>query len=62
MPVTTSPTSSVGFVVYQVYVNGKALSDIPLDVRVEQTWGQHDLVSVRIEYNRMRPASSIYVP
>lgn len=61
MPVSTSPASSVGFVVYQVYVNGKPLSDIPLDVRVEQTWGQHDLVSVRIEYNRMRPAGSIYV-
>lgn len=57
----SSAVLPTGFVVYQIYVNGQLVTDIPLDVRIAQTWGLHDLVSVRIEYNRMRPASSISV-
>lgn len=49
----------VGPVVYQIYVNGKLIPDLPLDVTVKQTWGQHDIVSVRIEYNRGFPMAAI---
>jgi hypothetical protein len=49
----------VGPVVYAVYVNGVRVTDVILDTRIEATWGQHDMVSVRIEYNRMYPMSTI---
>lgn len=42
----------VGPVVYQIYVNGTQVTDPALDVSLEQTWGCHDIFSVRIEYNR----------
>jgi hypothetical protein len=49
----------VGPVVYQIYVNGRLIPDLPLDVWVEQTWGQHDIFAVRIEYNRGYPMNTI---
>jgi hypothetical protein len=52
-------TVPVGLVVYAVLVNGVKVTDVVLDVRIETTWGQHDLVSVRIEYNRMYPMATI---
>jgi hypothetical protein len=49
----------VGPVVYQIYVNGTLVSDPALDVSIEQTWGCHDIFTVRIEYNRGYPMNSI---
>jgi hypothetical protein len=49
----------VGPVVYAAFVNGVRVTDVILDVRIEETWGQHDLVTIRIEYNRMYPMSTI---
>lgn len=48
-PVSTGP---VGPVVYQVYVNNTLVTDWVLDVEIMQTWGYHDMVVLRIEYNR----------
>lgn len=39
-------------VVYAIYVNGTPIPDLPLDVSLWQTWGCHDMFTVRIEYNR----------
>ena len=49
-----SPVSSgpVGPVVYSVYVNNTLVTDWVLDVEIMQTWGYHDLVVLRVEYNR----------
>lgn len=49
----------VGPVVYQIYVNGTLIPDLPLDVWLDQTWGQHDIFAIRIEYNRGYPMNSI---
>lgn len=49
----------VGPVVYQIFVNGLAIPDLANNVTVEQVWGQHDMVSIRIEYNQGRNMSSI---
>lgn len=49
----------VGFVVYSISVNGTPISDLPLDVSLQQTWGQHDIFTVRIEYNRGYPMNTI---
>ena len=49
----------VGPVVYQVTVNGTPVTDIILDVRLDQTWGCHDIFAIRIEYNRGYPMNSI---
>lgn len=49
----------VGPVVYSIVVNGVVTKDLPLDVRLEQTWGNHDLFTLRIEYNRLYPMASI---
>lgn len=51
---STSPVSPgpVGPVVYQVTVNGAVVTDFILDVEIMQTWGYHDMVILRIEYNR----------
>lgn len=49
----------VGPVVYAIYVNGALIPDLPLDSRLSQTWGQHDIFSVRIEYNRLYPMGTI---
>lgn len=52
-------TTPVGLVVYSVTVNGTQISDLPLDVSLTQTWGNHDIFTVRIEYNRGYPMNSI---
>lgn len=39
-------------VVYAVAINGAATSEVIQNVYVEQAWGQHDIVAIRIEYNR----------
>jgi hypothetical protein len=49
----------VGPVVYAIFVNGVSIPDLPLDSRLCQAWGQHDLFAVRIEYNRLFPMSTI---
>lgn len=49
----------VGPVVYQISVNGTQIPDMPLDVSLEQTWGCHDVFTVRIEYNRGASMASI---
>lgn len=49
----------VGPVVYQIFVNGVQIPDLPLDVSLEQTWGMHDMYTVRIEYNRGSNMASI---
>lgn len=49
----------VGPVVYQVSVNGRLIPDKPSDVSIDQAWGQHEVVSIRIEYNRGTNMSAI---
>lgn len=49
----------VGPVVYAIYVNGTLIPDLPLDSRLSQTWGQHDIFAIRIEYNRLFPMGTI---
>lgn len=46
-------TQKVGPVVYAVYVNEVLSREFPLDVELIQTWGQHDIFYLRIEYQRM---------
>jgi hypothetical protein len=54
-------STQVGPVVYSIYVNGVLIQDKPLDARLKQTWGQHDLWAIRIEYNRLFPMNAIQV-
>jgi hypothetical protein len=42
----------LGPVVYSIYVNGTLATETPLDVTLEQCWGEHEMFSVRIEYPR----------
>lgn len=52
-PVTANAsTSTVGPIVYGIYINGVLSKDFPLDVELVQNWGQHDMFYVRIEYQR----------
>ena len=56
--------SAVGPVIYQVKVNGAIATngvsaDWILDAELNQTWGRHDVVVLRIEYNRMFKMQSI---
>jgi hypothetical protein len=44
----------VGPVVYSVTVNGTLITDFPLDVELEQCWGNHDIFTIRIEYPRTK--------
>lgn len=46
-------------VVYAVYVNGKTVADVILNVSIEMGWGMHDIATVRIEYNRGEDMSAI---
>lgn len=39
-------------VVYAVAVNGVSVTETILNVSVEMEWGKHDIVGLRIEYNR----------
>jgi phage protein D len=43
-----------GQVIYKILVNGKTVTDLPLDVELRQEFGAHDTFSLRIEYNRAR--------
>lgn len=52
-------TIPVGPVVYSITVNGTVIPDLPLDVSLKQTWGCHDIFTVRIEYNRATAMGSI---
>lgn len=52
-------TQPVGFVVYSVTVNGTPVTYPVLDVSLSQTWGQHDIFTVRMEYNRGYAMSTI---
>lgn len=45
-------TTPVTPVVYAIYVNGVLSKEFPLDVELRQTWGQHDLFFIRIEYQK----------
>lgn len=56
----TTPTP-VPPVVYQVSVNGTRITDFPLDMTLQQTWGEHDVATIRIEYNRAFPVGDIMV-
>jgi hypothetical protein len=40
-------------VVYSIFINGTQSQEFPLDVELRQTWGQHDIFYVRIEYQKM---------
>ena len=42
--------SAVGPVTYAIFVNGRKITEFPLDVELRQSWGQHDLFYIRIEY------------
>lgn len=44
--------SAVGPVIYTVKVNGVVTKDLILDVELNQTWGYHDVMVLRVEYNR----------
>lgn len=48
-------------VIYAIYVNGLQVQDQPLDARLSQTWGMHDMWAIRIEYNRLYPMNTIQV-
>lgn len=45
--------SLVGPIVYAIYINGILSKEFPVDVELSQTWGQHDMFYIRIEYQRM---------
>lgn len=51
--------TAVGPVVYAVTVNGSPVTDPPLNAALTQAWGQHDIFTIRIEYNRGSPMNSI---
>jgi phage protein D len=56
----TAPSGTpVGPVVYQVTVNGVLQSLSILDVELTQCWGQHDIFTLRIEYNRAYPMATV---
>lgn len=44
---------TVGPVVYAIYINEVLSREFPLDVEIRQTWGQHDMFYIRIEYQRL---------
>lgn len=46
-------------VVYSVTVNGTPTLETILNVSIDMSWGMHDLVGIRIEYNRGEDMSSI---
>lgn len=46
-------------VVYAVTINGTPVSETILNVSLEMAWGMHDIVALRIEYNRGEDMSSI---
>ena len=50
---STGSKSSVGPVVYAIYVNEVLFTGFPLDVELRQEWGQHDLFFIRVEYQPM---------
>lgn len=51
--------ASVLPVVYSVAVNDSPSGEVIQDVFMEMAWGQHDLVAIRIEYNRGSDMGSI---
>jgi hypothetical protein len=51
--------TAVGPVIYQVKVNGVVAKEWILDVELNQTWGHHDVMVLRVEYNRMFPMNTI---
>ena len=59
---SSNPTA-VGPVIYQVFVNGVRVDNTTtafiLDAELNQTWGRHDIVLLRIEYNRMFAMNTI---
>lgn len=46
-------------VVYSVTVNGTLVVDSILNVSIDMCWGSHDIVSMRIEYNRGTDMSAV---
>lgn len=52
---------NAGPVIYSILVNGVRFTDTVLDAWLDQTWGQHDIFRIRIEYNRAYPMSTIQV-
>lgn len=44
--------TTVGPVVYNIFVNEIKITEFALDVELRQAWGQHDLFFIRIEYYR----------
>jgi hypothetical protein len=51
--------TQVSPVVYAVTVNGTPVSEVILNVSIDMAWGHHDLVALRIEYNRGEDMSAI---
>lgn len=50
---------AVGPVIYQVKVNGVIAREWVLDFELNQTWGHHDVMVLRVEYNRAFPMNTI---
>lgn len=46
-------------VVYSVAVNGFTVTEFILNATIDMAWGQHDIVSLRVEYNRGLDMSQI---
>ncbi len=53
MPAAATPAATaLGHVAYNITVNGTAVTDLVLNVSIDQEWGKHDISEIRIEYNR----------
>ena len=51
--------TAVGPVIYSLLVNSRKPPEWILDVELNQTWGRHDVLVLRVEYNRMFPMKTI---
>ncbi len=51
--------TAVGPVIYQVKVGGAVAPEWVLDAEINQTWGRHDAVVLRVEYNRLFKMNTI---
>lgn len=52
-------STPVGPVIYQVLVNGVLVTDFILDVKLDESWGSHDIFTLRIEYQRASNMNTI---
>jgi Phage tail baseplate hub (GPD) len=60
LPAAATPTATaLGHIAYNISVNGTNVTDLVLNVAIEQEWGKHDITEIRIEYNRGSDMSDI---